>query len=278
MPAALGSGPLADERLARADDVGDRSDEVHGQVDGVAEQIGAHAMAGLIDEEPPRQHAERVVPVAGEEPPAVVRDAPEPAAVDELLGVLHERCPAVVVPDAGDDVAGGALRGDGLCRRATDRLLAEHRLAGGRGGTDHLDVQHVRGGDDDEIDVGVLDDLAPVVGRLGEAEAFDRLGAPGRDGIGADDEHRVGDAIGEQRRDAAVGPAVGLAHPAEPDNADAQAPPCHRRGRHVRLVGPVIGQRGSVGMPTHDSRTQWCVGSSQNAIDRSSPGPARTFR
>ena len=92
-------------------------------------------------------------------------------------------------------------------------------------------------GDDDEIDVGVLDDLAPVVGGLGEAESFDRLGAPGRNGIGADDEHRVGDSIGEQRRDAAVGPAVGLAHPAEPDNADAQAPPCHRRGRIAGRAG-----------------------------------------
>ena len=40
----------------------------------------------------------------------------------------------------------------------------------------------------------------------------------------------------------------------------------------------VIGQRGSVAIPSHDWRTQWWVGSSQNAIERSPPGPASTFR
>ena len=59
-------------------------------------------MAGLVDEEPPRQQPHRVGAVHREEAAAVVRDLAQPARVDQLLGVLHERRPAVVVADTGD--------------------------------------------------------------------------------------------------------------------------------------------------------------------------------
>ena len=36
--------------------------------------------------------------------------------------------------------------------------------------------------------------------------------------------------------------------------------------------------RGSGAWPVHESRIQACVGSSQKFIERSSPGPASTFR
>ena len=94
-----------------------------------------------------------------EEPPVVVRDVADRAAVDELLGVLHERRPAVVVADPGDHAGppGRPLGGDGLRRRAADGLLAEHVLAVGRRGLDHLDVEHVRSGHEHDVDVAVLD-------------------------------------------------------------------------------------------------------------------------
>ena len=47
---------------------------------------------------------------------------------------------------------------------------------------------------------------------------------------------------------------------------------------HRRPPAPVMGTRGSVGTPVQESRIQPWAGSSQKAIDRSSPGPARTFR
>ena len=65
----VGAGPrrhrsLLDEGLAGADDAGDRpgdaADQVVGEVDRVTEDVGRHPVAGLIDEEPPRQQAQRI--------------------------------------------------------------------------------------------------------------------------------------------------------------------------------------------------------------------------
>ena len=46
----------------------------------------------------------------------------------------------------------------------------------------------------------------------------------------------------------------------------------------TRPEADVIGNRGSCSIPAHDARIQCWSGSSQNAIVRSSPGPAKTFR
>ena len=46
----------------------------------------------------------------------------------------------------------------------------------------------------------------------------------------------------------------------------------------VRPGAEVTGHRGSISMPDQVSRIQAWAGSSQNAIARSSPGPAITFR
>src|SRR5215218_8090541 len=103
---------LADERLGRPDDAGDRPEQ----------------QVREVDEEPPRQDAERVAAVHREEAPAVVGDLAQRAGRDELRRVAHERRPAVVVANARDDAgaAGGLLGADGLLRRAAHRLLAEH--------------------------------------------------------------------------------------------------------------------------------------------------------
>ncbi len=155
---------LLDERLTRAEDLGDATDEVVAEVDRVAEDVGADTVTGLVDEEPPRQQAHRIAAVHREESAVVVGDLADRPVLDHLLGVLHQRRPAVVVPDTGDH-AGMASRSfgdDRLLRRSTDRLLAEHCLAGGSGGLDHLDVQHVGGSDEDDVDIGGIDDLVPV--------------------------------------------------------------------------------------------------------------------
>ena len=64
-----------------------------------------------------------------------------------------------------------------------------------------------------------------------------------------------------------------LAHPAEPDDSDADSP---RHGRAPSAV--TIGQRGSVVIPCQVSRIQPYGGSSTVAIVRSGFGPAITFR
>ena len=72
----------------------------------------------------------------------------------------------------------------GLRRRAADGLLAEHVLAVGRGRFDHLDVEHVRSGDEHDVDVGVLDHAAPVGDGRCEPERSHGLVAPVLDGVG----------------------------------------------------------------------------------------------
>ena len=277
-----GQGPLFDEDLSGPDDAADRpaggADQEVGEVDGVAEDVGRHSVARLIDEEPPRQQAERIRPVHREEPAVVVRDVADRTTVDELLGVLDERRPAIVVADPGDHARPPRreLGGDGLGRCSADRLLAEHVLAVGRRRFDHLDVEHVRSRHEHDVDVVVFDHAAPERDRRFEPERSHGLLAPVLDGVA--DDHQLGlvVAVGEVARSPAATTAVRLTHPSEADHTD---PDTLRRNHGVTTPAwLVIGTRGSVAMSVHESRTQWWVGSSQNAIDRTPTGPASTLR
>ncbi len=209
------------------------------EVDRVAHEVGRDPVAGLVDEEAPRQDAERVAAVHREEPAAVVRDLAQRAVGDELARVLHERRPAVVVAHAARDARPprGALGADGLRGRAADRLLAEHVLARGGRGLDQLDVEHVRRGDEHHVDLGIVDHGPPVGGRAGEAERAGRLLAALGQRVAADHELGVERPLGKQRRDAQQRAAVGLAQPAEADDPDADPPPgaARRRGGADRL-------------------------------------------
>ena len=217
----------ADERLAHPDHLADRADQEMGEVDSVAEDVARHAVAALVLEEAPGQQTHRVVAVHREEPPAVVRDLAQPPGLDQRAGVHHERHEAVVVPDTGDDAGPPGCRTDAhrLLGCAADGLLAEQVLAGLGGGDAQLLVEHVRRRHSDNLDVGVLDDPPPVVAGLLEAERRRRLVAACRHGVGTGDQPRLERTLGEQRRDAPVRPAVGLAHPAEADDPDPDRPP-----------------------------------------------------
>ena len=198
-----------------------------GEVDGVREQVRRHAVAALVQPEAPRQHAERVGAVHREEAAAVVRERAELARRDQLGGVADERRPAVVEADAAGHAraADGALGAHGLLGRAADRLLAEHVLARLRDGLDQLDVEHVRRGDPDGVDLGVVDHAAPVVARAREPEGGDRLVGRARRRVRAGHEHRVVRAVAEQHRDARERARVRPPEPAEADHPDADAPP-----------------------------------------------------
>ena len=119
----------------------------------------------------------------------------------------HERHPAVVVPDARDHARPPHGGGDAHRRLggAADRLLAEHVLAGLGGGDAQLLVEHVRGGDDDDVDIGVLDDRPPVLGRLGEAEpaiaSSRRAGTLSAQLTSTGSKARSGNSVGMRRND-----------------------------------------------------------------------------
>ena len=189
-------------------------------------------MPGLVNEEAPREQAQGIGPVHGEEPPPVVGDLAQLARLDELFGVEHEGGEAVVVAHAGDHPgpAAGVLDAGGLLGGAPHRLLAEDVLAG-RGGRGHQRlVQHVGGADDHCVGVGMFDCLTPVVGGLSEPEGAGGGVAAGLDGVGADHHFGVVDpvAVVKQRRQPQVGAGMGLAHPAEAHHGQPDAPPgCH---------------------------------------------------
>ena len=131
----------------------------------------------------------------------------------------------------------------------------------------------------DDVDVGVLGDLAPVGGALAEAEAGDAVVDPGEQRVAADDELGVERSVWEVHRDAAHRPAVGLTHPAEADHAHPEAPAVLAVLTDSRvLVRRSWGSADRAAIPSQLARTQWWVGSSQNAIVRSGAGPASTLR
>jgi hypothetical protein len=88
------------------------------------------------------------------------------AGIEALLELLHRRLPAALMADAEGDarlLAGldHPLRGlDG----ERQRLLAEDLLAGGSGLQRQRLMQRVRHGDDDRVDLRILEHLLDIVG------------------------------------------------------------------------------------------------------------------
>ena len=118
-------------------------------------------------------------------------------------------------------------------------------LAGRARGLDDLDVDHVWRGHNDCVHVVTRDELPPVVDRVAKAEV-EREPALVAARVGTRDEHRVGEPLAKEGRDAQVRARVRLAHPAEPDDTDADPRP------HAAIIGT----RGSTGIPSQLERTQ----------------------
>ena len=138
----------------------------------MAHDVGQGSVTGFVLQETPRQKTEAVAPVHREEAAPVVGQVTEAPFVDQLLRVADHRRPSIVVAAAGDHAGGpgGGLdggRGPGL---DADRLLAEDVLAGCRGGRRQLLMHGVGSRDVDDVDVGALDHLSPVVGSALVAE------------------------------------------------------------------------------------------------------------
>ena len=196
-------------------------DDVLHEVGDVAEQVAHGAAAGELLLEPPRQRALGLGGVAVEEHRPDVGDPAEGAVGDQLAHALDRRGVAVVVADGGGDagLAGGGGDLGGLPGVAADGLLDPERLARLRGGDADLAVQHVRRADRDDVDVGVVEDLAVVGGAALVAQhvlgVLDAVGG----GVGGDHQAALEAELGVDRGHGLVGAGVQLAHPADADQA-----------------------------------------------------------
>ena len=194
----------------------------------VRHQVGRHAVAGLVDEEAPRQHAERVAAVHREEAAAVVGDLAQHAVGDQLPRVLHQRREAVVVAHAGDDVRGRRCSARHRLRgRAADGLLAEHVLARRRRRLDQLEWSMFGAAMKTTSTAGSSitarqSSVAAARSRSDRPPASRRSGSVSR----ADHELGVELALREQRRDAQQRAAVRLPEPAEADHPHADTFAC----------------------------------------------------
>ncbi len=164
----------------------------------------------------------------------------------------------------------------------------------GRGDADLL-VEHVRGRDVTTTSTSGWSMTSLPVDRSPRRTRSRRR--HGDDGPAALSAHStrcgVEGALGEQggEADGTNGCGPGPSSRARPPRSRSPASAAHVRGSRSPLAFsrpfrprraahevPVMGHRGSAGIPAHVSRTQWWAGSSQNAMERSPPGPARTFR
>ena len=158
-----------------------------------------------------------------------MENLPELAGVDDLLGEGDGGDAAVVVPH-GVRHAGLLDFADHFLTLRTvegERFFAQHHLAGARGGDGDLGVRVVGGDDVDGVDVGALDELAPV--GLGGFKApvirvgFEFGGIAAAGGLEDGDERGV-----EKLRRVVVGVRVGAAHKAVADDTDVEVLFCHR--------------------------------------------------
>ena len=149
-------------------------------------------------------------------------DVTEPALLDQLLGVDHERCPAVVEADEREHACPpcGGLDLSRLFRPAPYRLLAEDVLAVGRRGASHLEMHMVGCGDVDDLNLWMLDEFQPVRGRPFETKGLAGLPSARRNFVGAHDQSRLDTRVREAQGNLAVGTAMHLPHPTHANDAD----------------------------------------------------------
>lgn len=208
------------------------------RVDAMGEQVAGHAAAGGIGIESPGGGS-TLGDIFGdgpilEEEGAVVEDASEFPAIDDLFGQGYGGDAAIVVPDGVGDA--GAF--DGLDHADTffdihgEGFFAEDHFAGFGGGQRDFAVEVIRGADVDGIDILAGDELSPV--------GFDRLVAPlvgeglGFFGIACADglEDRLVFEI-EKVVDFGVAIGVSAAHESVANHADAKRFLCHVEGHFL---------------------------------------------
>ena len=142
---------------------------------------------------------------------------------DELFEVLDERSPSIVESDTGDHpgAPGGVFDLGCDVGRFPHRLLAEDGLARLSSGDGDLSMQFVGCPDGHHVNVGMIDDGTPIVGRGFEPEVLARqFGSLGHV-VGNDDEPRHEVRLWEVHGDSTVRTRMRLAHPTESDYADA---------------------------------------------------------
>ena len=145
-----------------------------------------------------------------------VRLADEPG-VDQLPGVLDRRGIPEREADLGPQALGPGQLGrlPGLAVVGVHRLLAQHVLARAQRVPGDVEVRPVAGDDVDHVDVRVVEQLAVVGGRPGDAEPGRRPGQGGGVGVGERDD--LGAAVPLPAGD------VGALRPApRADHRDAQ--------------------------------------------------------
>ena len=156
------------------------------------------------------------------------------AVGEQLADVTDDGVLDVVVAEHGD-LAGSPGRRQhlfGVLQVGRHRLFAPDMLAGGKRCGRHLQMELVRRGDRDHVDLRIGDHLAPIAGCLLEAE----LGGLGLRQLFVHlaemDEADIGH-VAEHRPHRIPGERVGLAHEAAADQADADA-------LHVRSLKDVL--------------------------------------
>ena len=149
-------------------------------------------------------------------------DGADRVLVEQLADVPdHRVLDVVVAEDRG--LAGGAGGGQhllGIGEAGRHRLLAPDMLAGRERGSRHFEMEPVRRGDRDHVDLRVGDDLAPVAGGPCEAElrrlALASSSPASPRWTSLDIRH-----VAEHRLHRVPGQRMGLAHEAAADEADA---------------------------------------------------------
>ena len=169
---------LLDERFGVGGEAHDWPVEPLGRVDGMRQQVAGHARAGHAGVEPPeRQPAlrhlgcNRVVLVVNGE---VMEGPPNAPLADDLLGQRNGRHAAVVERDhvghARPLYRGGHFLG--LAGIHGQRLFADDHLSRFGRGNHHVMVQDVRHAHVHQVDIGPLDQLAPIEFRQLVAPVF----------------------------------------------------------------------------------------------------------
>lgn len=156
-------------------------------------------------------------------------DVAQFAVLDQLPRQADHRVVLIVVTDPRHHARGFGRQahGVGLLEAYGQGLFAIHRFAGGEGGHGHGVVQVIGGGDGDQIDLRVIDQLLPVAVGAVETPGIGALPGAQRVGVGQGGEVELQGQF-ENRADIAKRQGVGTAHETCADESDTEF--AHSRG------------------------------------------------
>ena len=180
---------LRDESLAVAHQTLDGTGYHLRHINDMRHQIAQSPQPRHFALKTPRQHRVRIASITRKEASTIVCKPAETPFLNQLPGVLHKRCPSIIIAHTGQNacLSSGIFDRSGFLWISTDRLLAEDMLSCLGSRSRNFEVHIIRCSNVDELDLRIGKNLFPIGSVSFKTQQSLRFAGTGFHLIGADD-------------------------------------------------------------------------------------------